>query len=138
METHFLDDMMKGEGNPKFRPDPWYNPYGDCIVFQIADEAFVAERVDELLTVYDSVIDGRTIGFQIKGVRAILKKFGYDGLSVTSETGAGGVKSISIAALLLAAYEEGPRTLGRRKAYASVMECPVERRSIPASELQTV
>ena len=122
---------MKPEGKPTFQAKPWYNPHGDCIIFQIADEAFVAQRVDELLTIYDAVSDGCAIGFQIKGVHAILKKFGFDGLSVISEADSGGVKSISIAALLLAAYEEGPSTLARRKAYASVMECAAERRSHP-------
>jgi len=136
MEKHFLDEQM--EGTPTFQSEPWYNRFGDCVIFQIADEAFVAERIDELLSVYHSVNDGRTIGFQIKGVLAIIKKFGLDGLSIKSETDANELKSISIAALLLAAYEEGPRTLGRRRAYASVMECPVDRRSIPTEELQLV
>jgi hypothetical protein len=134
MEKHFLQSMMRGR--PKFRAEPWYNPHGDCVVFQLADEAFVAERIDELLTVYHSVIDKRTIGFQIKGVQAMINKFGLDGLAVTSETDSDGVKSVSIAALLLAAYEEGPRTVGRRKAYSVVMECPTDRRGIPAANFQ--
>lgn len=134
MEKHFLDGTM--EGSPTFRAEPWYNPDGDCLIYQIADEAFVAERVDDLLTVYRSMFNRRTIGFQIKGVRAILNKFGYDGLAVRSEEDAGSVKAISIMALLLAAYEDGPHTLGRRKAYASAMECPTEHRAISAEELQ--
>jgi len=134
MEEHFLADRM--EGTPEFRAEPWYNPHGDCVVFQMADEAFVAERVDEVLTVYNSAIDNRPIGFQIKGVRAIITRFGLDGLVVSSEANARGVRSISITALLLAAYDEGPRTLGRRKAYAAAMECPMEPRTIPLDELQ--
>jgi len=134
MEKHFLADMM--DGTPEFRPEPWYNRDGDCIVYQMADEAVVADRVDELLTVYNSALDNRAIGFQIKGVAAIIRKFGLDGLAVKSEADAQGVKSISIMALLLAAYEEGPRTLGRRRAYAAAMECPSERQTIPADELQ--
>jgi hypothetical protein len=134
MEKHFLADMM--DGPPEFRPEPWYNRYGDCIVYQMADEAVVAERIDELLTVYNSALDNRPIGFQIKGVAAIIRKFGLDGLAVRSEADTQGVKSISVMALLLAAYEEGPRTPGRRRAYAVAMECPSERRTIPADELQ--
>lgn len=134
METHFLEGEMSG--SPEFRAEPWYNPHGDCIVFQLADEAFVAERIDELLTVYNSVIDNRTIGFQIKGVRAIIRKFGLDGLAVASQAHSGEVKTVSIAALLLAAYEQGPRTVGRRKAYAAVMESRNIDHGIPASELQ--
>jgi hypothetical protein len=136
MEKHFLDEVMAGEGKPEFRAEPWYNPHGDCIIFQVADEAFVAQRVDEVLTTYKALSDGRVIGFQIKGVQAILKRFGLDGLRGASEAESGAVKSISIAALLLAAYEEGPSTLARRRAYASVIESPAERRSIPTDELQ--
>jgi hypothetical protein len=132
MEKHFLADMMEGE--PVFKAEPWYNPDGDCIVYKMADEAFVANRVDELLTIYDSAIDGRPIGFQIKGVKAIISKFGVDGLAVSSEANPQHVKSISVAMLLLAAYEGGPQTIGRREAYASAM-CPVEK-SIPTDELQ--
>ena len=134
MEEHFLADMM--EGSPRFKPEPWYNPYGDCIVYKMVDEAVVAERVDEVLTVYNSAVDNRPIGFQIKGIHAIISRFGLDGLAVESEADAEGVKSVSIALLLLAAYEEGPRTLGRRKAYAAAMECPAKKRTVPADDLQ--
>ncbi len=136
MEKHFLADMM--DGQPEFRPEPWYNRYGDCIIYQMANEAVVADRVDELLTVYNSALDNRPIGFQVKGVAAIIRKLGLDGLVVKSEADAQGVKSISIMALLLAAYEEGPHTLSRRRAYAAAMECPTERRTIPADELQLI
>ena len=134
MEKHFHQDMM--EGDPEFHPEPWYNRHGDCIIYQIADEAVVAERVDELLTVYNSAVDNRPIGFQIKGVQAIINKLGLDGLGVQSEADDQEVKSISIAVLLLAAYEQGPRTLSRRKAYAAAMQCPTETQTIRADELQ--
>ena len=134
MEKHFLADMMEGEGKPSFKAEPWYNPHGDCIVFKMVNEGFVAERVDELLTVYNSAIDGRAIGFQIKGVQAIIRKFGFDGLAILSEADAHGVKSISVAMLLLAAYEEGPQTMGRRKAYAWAM-CQADK-TISTDELQ--
>jgi len=136
MEKHFLADRMEGEGRPEFRAEPWYNPDGDCIDYKMADEAVVADRVDELLTVYNSAVDNRPIGFQIKGVHAIISRLGLDGLLVASEADSGGVRSISIAALLLAAYEEGKPTLARRRAYAVAIECPAEKRSIPADQLQ--
>ena len=65
MEKHFLADMM--EGTPTFKAEPWYNPHGDCISYKMADEAVVADRVDELLTVYNSAVDNRSIGFQLSG-----------------------------------------------------------------------
>ena len=134
MEKHFLADMMQEEGPSTFRAEPWYNPVGDCVTYKLADEAVVADRVDELLTVYRSAIDNRPIGFQIKGVRAIIKKFGLDALAFSMEADSQRVKSISVAMLLLAAYEEGPRTIGRRKAYAEAM-CSVEK-TIPADALR--
>lgn len=134
MEKHFLADMMEGE--PTFRAEPWYNPHGDCIVYKMANEAAVANRIDEWLTVYESAVDGRPIGFQIKGVYAIIRKFGVDGLAVAWKADHQAVKAISVTAVLLAAYEQGPQTLGRRRAYAAAMESPAETRPIPADELQ--
>ena len=136
MEKHFLADMMEGEGEPAFNAEPWYNPGGDCIIYKMADEAAVADRVDEWLTVYNSAVDNRPIGFQIKGVHAIITKFGLDGLAVSWKADAEGVKEISIMAMLLAAYEQGPRTLSRRRAYVAAMESPAKRESIPAGDLQ--
>ncbi len=136
MEKHFLADMMAGEGQPAFRAEPWYNRHGDCLVYKMADEAVVGDRIDELLTVYRSAVDNRPIGFQIKGVAAMIRKLGLDGLAVESEADAEGVRRISVTALLLAAYEEGEPTLARRRAYASAMECPALNRTIPADDLQ--
>jgi len=121
------------EGEPDFRPEPWYNPIGDCIIYKMADEAVVGDRIDGLLTIYRSAIDDRPIGFKIKGVHAIIRRFGLHGLAVSSEADAQAVKSVSVAILLLAAYEEGPQSMARRKAYASAM-CPAEK-TIPADEL---
>ena len=71
-EEHFLAASMQGE--PTFRAEPWYNPYGDCLVYKMANEAAIADRIDELLTVYRSAEDNRPIGFQIKGVLATTRK----------------------------------------------------------------
>jgi hypothetical protein len=133
MEKHFLSDMVKGPR--KFRAELWYNPHGDCLEYQTVDEAVVGDRIDEVLTVYRSGIDNRPIGFQIKGVRGTIDRFGLDGLAVSTETREGQVKSISVAALLLAAYESGPRTVRRRKAYASVMDRLPESPLVPVGDL---
>lgn len=120
MEKHFLEGVV--EGPQEFRAEPWYNADGDCVIYQTANEAVVAERIDEVLTVYRSAQDDRPIGFQIKGIKAIIEQFGLEGLGFHSETEGDKVTSVSVFALLLAAYESGPRTLGRRRAYAGVME----------------
>jgi len=130
MEEHFLSEYMQGA--PEFRPEPWYNPHGDCVVFQMANEAIVADRVDEVLTIYRSACDNRAIGFQIKGVAALIRRLGLEGFMIRSETDE--CKLISVSALLLAAYEHGPLTINRRMAYASVLDNP-PRFGIPTSEL---
>ena len=136
MEKHFLADIM--EGKPGFKAEPWYNPDGDCIVYKMANEAAVADRIDELLTIYRSAVDNRPIGFQIKGVAAIIRKFRFAGLAVSSQADSEQMRSVSIAALLLAAYEERPPTVSRRIGYAAAMECPLEKRAIPMEELQPI
>jgi hypothetical protein len=119
MEEHFLKEHV--EGPQTFRSEPWYNAVGDCITYKTADEAVVADRIDEILTIYRSVVSDEPIGFKIKGVQAILNKFGYDGLAFGTERNGTTVKSVSIAVLLLAAYEEGPRNIKRRFAYANAL-----------------
>lgn len=116
MEKHFLNDYV--DGTSEFQAEPWYNPYGDCVVFQTVDEAVVADRIDDVLTVYRSAVDDRPIGFQVKGVQAIVRQCGLDGLAIESEVKGDTVRSISVALLLLAAYEIGPPNTRRRKAYA--------------------
>jgi len=135
-ERHFLADVVGI--NPTFTAEPWYNPYGDCLVYKMADEASVADRIDELLTIYRSAIDNRPIGFQIKGIAAIIQKFGLAGLEIASQADVASMKSVSVAAILLAAYEDRPFTLSRRIGYAEAMECDHPRRGarIPVSELQ--
>lgn len=137
-EEHFLAGTIEGE--PTFRAEPWYNAYGDCLVYKMANEAAVADRIDDLLTIYRSAEDNRPIGFQIKGVAAIIRKFGLSGLQIASETDTESVRSVSITALLLAAYEEYPPTLSRRLGYTAAMEFDFRatKRSIPMNELEPV
>src|SRR5437016_4260862 len=120
MEKHFLAELVAGQAREK--PRPWYSPEGDCIIYQIADEAIVADRIDEVLTIYRSAISNKPIGYQIKGVAALASRFGWEGVLVASKQGAEELKEISLSALLLAAYEQGPKTIGRRKAYADALE----------------
>ncbi len=136
METHFLADAIGTA--PTFLAEPWYNPYGDCIVYKMVDEAAVADRVDELLTIYRSAEDNRPIGFQLKGVTAIIRKFGLLGVAVSEEVDGTSKESVSLAAVILAAYEERSATIDRRKGYATAMEfdVPKGKRRISKDELQ--
>lgn len=120
METHFLSEFVVGQAHQE--PEPWYNPDGDCIIYQMLDEAIVADRIDEVLTIYRSAISAKAIGYQIKGVAALASTFGWEGLLVECKRDQEELREVSLAALLLAAYEKGPKTIGRRKAYADVFD----------------
>jgi hypothetical protein len=131
MEEHFLNKHVKGEKG--FRAEPWYNTVGDCIEYQTVNEAVVADRVDARLTIYRSAITNKPIGFKVKDVMAILSRYGCDGLAVSFEQN--GATLISVAALLLAAYEDGPLTIKRRRAYASALFPQEGRFDIPVDQI---
>jgi len=120
-KRHFLADYVEGE--PGFRAEPWYNPHGDCLVFKSEEVAVVAHRVDEILTVYESAETGKTIGFQIKGIGHLLKQFRCDGLAVgTLAQPDGDIIEISLVAILMQAYRDGPNTIERRVTYVDLAE----------------
>lgn len=121
MEDHFLKEFVVGLPRES-SPEPWYNRDGDCIIYQMRDEAIVADRVDEVLTVYNSVETGKAIGFQIKGIAALARALGWKSVAVECKEGGDEVVEISLMALLLAAYEKGPKTIGRRSAYVDAFE----------------
>jgi hypothetical protein len=51
----------------QFKPVAIYDPDGDCIEFLAKPDPFLAERVDDLVTVYFSQETGEVIGSLIKG-----------------------------------------------------------------------
>jgi len=128
MEKHFLADLVEPLQSParakaRVRQNrPWFNPHGDCLTYQTADEAVVADRIDDFLTIYTSAIDSRPIGFQIKGVLGLLAASGANMLSINATTVAGELKEVSLSLfLLLAAYESSNPTIARREAYVSAL-----------------
>ena len=134
MEKHFLDHIVKGVSRQP--PEPWYSPEGDCIIYQMADEAIVADRVDAVLTIYRSATTNKVIGYQMKAVAALARKFGWDGVLVESRQDEEELKEVSLSALLLAAYEQGPKTIGRRKSYADAIETCAPHSRIRIDDLQ--
>ena len=103
MEEHFLKDFVDGE--PEFKAEPWYNPDGDCIHYQAVDEAVYADRIDSLLTLYRSANDDRVIGFQVKGVMAILEEFKLRAVAISANQETD--RSISVIEILLVALKAG-------------------------------
>ena len=126
MADHFLKDYVEGE--PGFKDEPWYNEHGDCVVYKSANEATCAERIDSILTLYRSAIDDRVIGFQIKGVAALMREFGLAGMSIHAETDRDEVVSVSM--LLLAAVRASKEvgTRDRLEAYDSVLPLAARQR----------
>lgn len=138
MDEHFLKEIVSGVSRATSdTPKPWFNPAGDCITFQMADEAVVADRIDGLLTIYRSAIDERPIGFQIKGVAAITRRFGLKGICVECRSDKHELQEVSISALLLAAYEQGPLTISRREGYATALDCATNSRIVAEEGLET-
>jgi len=88
MEKHFLDNFVRQMdkharfGSHKGEIQPWYNREGDCIEFQTVHEGFMADRIDDYLTIYRSAKTNDPIGFQIKDVGALVDKYGYEGLAL--------------------------------------------------------
>lgn len=64
-----------------FHAEPSYNKAGDCLTYFFVDSAYYADRVDDVLTVYRSFDGDAIVGFQIKGVSALVRQFetfGYE------------------------------------------------------------
>ena len=134
MASHFLEGLVEGE--PGFSPKPWYNRHGDCIVFKAQDVGVVAERIDDILTLYFSAEDNRPVGFQIKGVKYLLDRFRCNAVQISGELQKGRL-TVSLAFILLAAYDSGPRTISRRVGYAQAqaVTSPPECSSISLDEV---
>lgn len=111
MEKHFLADYVTEK--PAFKAQAWYNPYGDCIEYQTEDDEVYGDRIDSLITLHRSVTDHRVIGFQVKGVKALLQRSGCDLMAVGTSERAD--RSISVIAILLAALQvaEPKATIGQ-------------------------
>ncbi len=59
---------------PTFQPlVPHYSRSGDFLSIFAEDVAYIAKRVDEVLTIYLAEDDGRLIGCKIKGVSILAK-----------------------------------------------------------------
>lgn len=119
MATRFMNELLAGlEGEPTFQARPWYNRYGDCVVFHASDAPEYADRIDGILTLYRSIEDDSVIGFQIKGVQAIIELSGSDGMTIQARTDEGKVQKVAVSLLLVVAAFQGGKEASRRRAYA--------------------
>ena len=67
-----------------FRAVPHYFPAGDYVTFYAKDERCIAERVDDLLTVFLSNQTGEMVGCKIKGIKHLLAAMGGFGFVVST------------------------------------------------------
>jgi hypothetical protein len=133
MEKHFLADFVDGVSRED--PQPWYNASGDCVVYQSDPSVeVIGDRVDELLTLYRSADTEKVIGFKIKGIHALALKFGWDGIAIRAEQSGREIQKISMAALVLAAFGDGPRTISRLQGYAQAVSAACGEVSIAAMD----
>jgi hypothetical protein len=66
--------MLLARPAEDFRPTATYDRDGDCIEFLAKPDAFFAERIDDLVTVYYSQETNEVIGSLIKGVSAFCRR----------------------------------------------------------------
>ena len=67
-----LMEYVKANPAKGFTPRPYYSAKGDCLIFYATNEDCYARRVNELLTVYQSMKTHKVTGCKIKGVRHII------------------------------------------------------------------
>lgn len=66
--------LSKVDVQKPFEPMAFYDSDGDCIEFFIANDAFYAERLDGLVTVYYSQETGEIVGSLIKNIKKFIAK----------------------------------------------------------------
>ena len=125
METQPLKDYLASHSEiPPLQADhshkAWYNQYGDCIEFQTEQVAIVAERIDTYLTIYRAADTNIAIGFQLKDIHALMKKYhahlGVMWCTVDKTL-------IAVSSLLLTALEEElPLSIKKRQGYDEAMK----------------
>jgi hypothetical protein len=77
-----LREYIKQNPPKEFRAAPVYFPTGDYLTYLLQDVPYVAERLDDVVTIYLSPDSRELVGFKVKGVRHILDKAGAFGVGV--------------------------------------------------------
>ena len=99
----------------------WYNKEGDCVQFKtMPNVATKRKRIDGYLTLYVSIEDGKTIGFQLKDIRALIEEHGDAGImdvqaGYTTEDKR--LVSITATALILIALKKSTDFVNRISGY---------------------
>lgn len=128
MESHFLAEFVEGDAG--FKRGIWYNRDGDCLEYSTVNEAVVADRIDCVITIYRSAVDNRPVGFQIKGVSAILGLMDATHLRVVCGESNAVVRHVKVEVALMAALKkslsENPQATRHLDRYAKVLSVMAE------------
>lgn len=73
MTVDALIAEMSRETTAPREPGGWYDTGTDCILYFLEDVAYVADRVDDWITLFHAEDDGRVVGVQIRWVQRIMK-----------------------------------------------------------------
>ena len=116
MEERTLTEYLEAHAEPApdgSAPQPWYNQFGDCIDYQTQRVAVVADRIDHHLTILRSAENNEAIGFQLKDVKALMKKYKSQfGIVFSTHN----ERLISVTSLLLTAFQiDAPSTATMKK-----------------------
>lgn len=113
----------------QFKPTATYDPDGDCIEFLAKPDAFRAERIDDLVTVYYSQETGEIIGSLIKGVSNFCNEMlkNMPGFKIEIQAGRVNLQHIFLARLWSADFEKDDlHTLMYRKLIEVSKETEIE------------
>jgi len=121
--------MLMAQPARRFAPTATYDPDGDCIEFLAGPDAFYAERVDDLVTVYYSQETKEVIGSLIKGVSKFCSELLEEMPGFRIEIHDGRVKLEHIFRARLWSSREDPQnlpTLAYKKLIAMAEDADVE------------
>lgn len=80
MADNPLTTFMQQARYAGFTPRPSHSLQGDFVSFFVKDEEAVAQRIDDVLTVYRSLKDDALVGAKLKGVARLLETLGDAGM----------------------------------------------------------
>ncbi|MGL6097338.1 MAG: hypothetical protein ACRC7O_16255 [Fimbriiglobus sp.] len=82
-----LTDYIRTNRPRGFRATPHYFPSGDYLTYFSSEERCVAERLDDVITIYLSAETKELVGCKVKGVRQILETAGAFRVAVGDDAG---------------------------------------------------
>lgn len=121
--------MLLAQPAEQFKPTATYDPDGDCIEFLAKPDAFCAERVDDLVTVYYSQETGEVTGSLIKDVSAFCREMfqRIPGFRIEIQAGRVNLQHIFLARLWTERFApDDLATLTYRKLIEVSAETPIE------------